>query len=70
MSFDFLFLIVSRLIAGNVRGQLKELFTTVMSVNEECGPFDSLFCVGNFFDKFDADWLAYKEGLLEGNYKV
>ncbi|CAI0387273.1 unnamed protein product [Linum tenue] len=37
------------LLAGDVFGRLNQLFKRVQSVNKSAGPFDALFCVGQFF---------------------
>lgn len=41
---------VKILVAGDVQGKFKELFTQVGKINKKFGPFACLFCVGNFFD--------------------
>jgi hypothetical protein len=37
------------LLCGDVLGRLNQLFKRVQSVNKSAGPFDALFCVGQFF---------------------
>ncbi|XP_021896794.1 LOW QUALITY PROTEIN: zinc finger CCCH domain-containing protein 64 [Carica papaya] len=37
------------LLSGDVLGRLNPLFKRVQSVNKSAGPFDALFCVGQFF---------------------
>ena len=37
------------LFAGDCNGAFKALFAKVAAVNKKNGPFDALFCVGNFF---------------------
>ncbi|CAO2841546.1 unnamed protein product [Amaranthus hypochondriacus] len=37
------------LLSGDVYGRLSQLFKRVNSVNKSAGPFDALFCVGQFF---------------------
>ncbi|XP_078438786.1 cwfJ-like family protein / zinc finger (CCCH-type) family protein [Wolffia australiana] len=37
------------LVSGDVLGQFNQLFKRVQSVNASSGPFDALFCVGQFF---------------------
>ncbi|KAI1719608.1 g-patch domain-containing protein [Ditylenchus destructor] len=40
---------VKVLCAGDVNGNFKQLLNRVAAVNKKCGPFDVLFCVGEFF---------------------
>ncbi|KAI1720533.1 CWF19-like protein 1 like protein [Ditylenchus destructor] len=40
---------VKVLCAGDVNGNFKQLLNRVSAVNKKCGPFDVLFCVGEFF---------------------
>lgn len=52
-----------RLVAGDVRGNFKQLFSRVESINKKAGPFDMLFCVGDFYSKDNNDELiAYRNG--------
>ncbi|XP_027330082.1 zinc finger CCCH domain-containing protein 64 isoform X3 [Abrus precatorius] len=37
------------LLCGDVLGRLNQLYKRVSSVNKSAGPFDALFCVGQFF---------------------
>ena len=37
------------LVAGDVRGKLGRLFKRVSTVNAKNGPFEAVFCVGEFF---------------------
>lgn len=37
------------LLCGDVLGRLNQLFKRVTSVNKSSGPFDAIFCVGQFF---------------------
>ncbi|XP_015571722.1 zinc finger CCCH domain-containing protein 64 isoform X2 [Ricinus communis] len=37
------------LLCGDVLGRLNQLYKRVQSVNKSAGPFDALFCVGQFF---------------------
>jgi hypothetical protein len=43
------------LIAGDVRGNFDALYARVRAVNAKAGPFDALFCVGQFFADDDDD---------------
>lgn len=47
--------------AGDVEGQYDALFSRVQTINKKSGPFDMLFCVGDFF--------SHDESLLE-DYKI
>ncbi|KAK4257789.1 hypothetical protein QN277_007329 [Acacia crassicarpa] len=53
------------LLCGDVMGRLNQLFKRVSSVNKSAGPFDVLFCVGQFFpestDQLD-EFMDYIEG--------
>ncbi|KAG4141360.1 hypothetical protein ERO13_D06G071400v2 [Gossypium hirsutum] len=53
------------LLCGDVLGRLNQLFKRVNSVNKSAGPFDALFCVGQFFpdepDRLD-ELMDYVEG--------
>ncbi|OMO67291.1 Zinc finger, CCCH-type [Corchorus capsularis] len=53
------------LLCGDVLGRLSQLFKRVNSVNKSAGPFDALFCVGQFFpdetDRLD-ELMDYVEG--------
>ncbi|CAN1799228.1 Zinc finger CCCH domain-containing protein 64 [Linum perenne] len=53
------------LLAGDVFGRLNQLFKRVQSVNKSAGPFDALFCVGQFFpDSLERleEFMNYVEG--------
>jgi hypothetical protein len=41
------------LVAGDVGGNLEELFKRVGAVNSKSGPFDCLLCTGEFFGSAD-----------------
>ena len=41
------------LVAGDVGGNLEELYKRVGAVNSKSGPFDCLFCTGEFFGSAD-----------------
>jgi hypothetical protein len=41
------------LVAGDVGGNLEELYKRVSAVNAKSGPFDCLFCTGEFFGSAD-----------------
>ncbi|XP_022754881.1 zinc finger CCCH domain-containing protein 64-like isoform X2 [Durio zibethinus] len=53
------------LLCGGVLGRINQLFKRVNSVNKSAGPFDALFCVGQFFsdeqDRLD-ELMDYVEG--------
>ncbi|GKV11926.1 hypothetical protein SLEP1_g23140 [Rubroshorea leprosula] len=53
------------LLCGDVLGRLNQLVKRVQSVNKSAGPFDALFCVGQFFpdspDRLD-EFMEYVEG--------
>ena len=50
--------------AGDVRGQFKQLFQRVESINKKAGPFEILLCVGDFFDASgkNDELIAYRNG--------
>ncbi|KAL7295493.1 hypothetical protein TKK_0011141 [Trichogramma kaykai] len=50
------------LICGNVEGNFKFLFTKVDAINKKNGPFDFLFCVGNFFGANNSQLVPYQKG--------
>ncbi|XP_014219436.1 CWF19-like protein 1 [Copidosoma floridanum] len=50
------------LLCGDVEGRFKLLFNKVDAINKKSGPFDFLFCVGNFFGKNNADLEPFKAG--------
>ncbi|KAL1217423.1 Zinc finger CCCH domain-containing protein 64 [Cardamine amara subsp. amara] len=52
------------LLCGDPIGNLSQLFKRVQSVNKSAGPFDALFCVGQFFPdspEFLDEFLDYVE---------
>ena len=49
------------LIAGDVRGNFDALYARVRAVNTKAGPFDALFCVGQFFAD-DGDFSVFLFG--------
>uniref|UniRef100_A0A2P2JC73 Uncharacterized protein MANES_03G034200 n=2 Tax=Rhizophora mucronata TaxID=61149 RepID=A0A2P2JC73_RHIMU len=53
------------LLCGDVLGRLNQLFKRFQSVNKSAGPFDVLFCVGQFFpdspDRLE-EFMGYVEG--------
>ncbi|XP_062010688.1 zinc finger CCCH domain-containing protein 64-like [Rosa rugosa] len=57
------------LLCGDVSGNLKQLFKRVVSVNKSAGPFDALFCVGQFFPD-SADQLDEFTGYIEGRAEI
>lgn len=56
------------LVCGDVNGKFNKLFTKVESINSKAGPFEYLFCVGNFFgdSSSSAEWNLYKNGTFTG----
>ncbi|XP_059486159.1 CWF19-like protein 1 [Neocloeon triangulifer] len=52
------------LVCGDVNGKFNKLFSRIESINAKNGPFDYLFCVGNFFGdrSSSAEWNLYKNG--------
>lgn len=40
---------IRALFAGACNGDWKNVFTKVAKINDKKGPFDALFCFGNFF---------------------
>lgn len=52
------------LVCGDVEGNYKTLFSRVNVINKKNGPFDFLFCVGNFFSDSDEELKPYRNGSL------
>lgn len=50
------------LICGDVNGRFKSLFAKIEAINKKSGPFDFLFCVGNFFGPDNSELEPYKTG--------
>lgn len=50
------------LVCGDVDGNFKQLFTRVASVQKKAGPFESLFCVGEFFGEDNSEWEPFASG--------
>ncbi|XP_054088915.1 CWF19-like protein 1 homolog [Zeugodacus cucurbitae] len=50
------------LIIGDVRGRFRQLFQRVESINKKAGPFEIIFCVGEFFGTVEQndELIAYK----------
>ncbi|XP_007012827.2 PREDICTED: zinc finger CCCH domain-containing protein 64 isoform X1 [Theobroma cacao] len=57
------------LLCGDVLGRLNQLFKRVNSVNKSAGPFDSLFCVGQFFPD-ETDRLEELMDYVEGRAQI
>ncbi|KAL3083089.1 hypothetical protein niasHS_010891 [Heterodera schachtii] len=54
------------LCAGDVNGKFAQLSARVKAVNQKCGPFDVLFCVGEFFGPNDEQ----NKSVLEGDVQL
>ncbi|XP_067634021.1 CWF19-like protein 1 homolog [Eurosta solidaginis] len=52
------------LVAGDVRGNFRQLFQRVENINKKAGPFEILLCVGEFFGTVEQNEAlsAYKNG--------
>jgi hypothetical protein len=50
------------LLCGDVEGKFNSLFNRVSTIDKKSGPFDCLFCVGNFFGINNKEFDAYKRG--------
>ncbi|RZC40507.1 CWF19-like protein 1, partial [Asbolus verrucosus] len=50
------------LLCGDVEGKFNALFSRVSNINTKSGPFDCLFCVGNFFGVNNKEFELYKSG--------
>ncbi|KAL7168667.1 hypothetical protein ACSBR2_039000 [Camellia fascicularis] len=57
------------LLCGDVLGHLNQLFKRVSSVNKSAGPFDALFCVGQFFPD-SPDYLEEFMDYIEGRSQI
>ncbi|XP_075474588.1 LOW QUALITY PROTEIN: zinc finger CCCH domain-containing protein 64 [Primulina tabacum] len=57
------------LLSGDVLGRIGQLFKRVSSVNKSAGPFDALFCVGQFFPE-SPDQLEEFNDYLEGRSQI
>lgn len=64
----YILFIFSRLVAGDVDGHFKELYSKVQKVLSSHGKFSFLLVAGNFFGDSGADWLPYKNGSKPGWY--
>uniref|UniRef100_A0A0N5C777 CWF19-like protein 1 homolog n=1 Tax=Strongyloides papillosus TaxID=174720 RepID=A0A0N5C777_STREA len=53
------------LVSGDVKGNFEALIKRVTTVNSKAGPFELLFCVGEFFGDKEED----NEALLNGEFK-
>lgn len=62
--------VVKVLFSGPVEGRLEALFARVKTVNASSGPFDALFCVGQFFA--DGAWMKQHDviGRCDVGYMV
>jgi hypothetical protein len=54
------------LLCGDVEGKFNSLFNRVSTIDKKSGPFDCLFCVGNFFGINNKEFDAYKRGDKKG----
>ncbi|XP_037043320.1 CWF19-like protein 1 homolog [Bradysia coprophila] len=50
------------LVCGDVKGNFKQLFGRVESINKKSGPFEMLLCVGDFFGDNNDELIAFKNG--------
>ncbi|PIM97154.1 hypothetical protein CDL12_30378 [Handroanthus impetiginosus] len=57
------------LLCGDALGRLNQLFKRVSSVNKSAGPFDALFCVGQFFPE-SPEQLEEFNDYMEGSSKI
>ncbi|KAG8041693.1 hypothetical protein G9C98_006988 [Cotesia typhae] len=48
------------LVCGDVQGNLRLLFSKVEKIKKKSGPFDLLFCIGNFFGENNSQLEEYK----------
>lgn len=55
------------MVCGDVEGKFSKLFSKIKNVDKKSGPFDYLFCVGNFFGTDDKEFEPYKSGKMKGN---
>ncbi|KAK7582510.1 hypothetical protein V9T40_013955 [Parthenolecanium corni] len=53
------------LVCGDVEGKFSKLFSKIKNVDKKSGPFDYLFCVGNFFGTDDKEFEPYKSGKMK-----
>lgn len=53
------------LCSGDVNGKFSELIGRVSAVNKKCGPFDLLFCVGEFFGPNEEENRRVVDGLVD-----
>ncbi|KAK2724390.1 hypothetical protein QYM36_001043 [Artemia franciscana] len=56
----------SLLVCGDAEGNFKTLFQRVSKVSNATGPYDALFCVGEFFGEDRSQW----DDLRSGNIKI
>lgn len=55
------------LVCGDVEGNFSKFYSRIDNVNKKSGPFDYLFCVGNFFGNSDEELLPFKSKQAKGN---
>ncbi|KAG8192410.1 hypothetical protein JTE90_017945 [Oedothorax gibbosus] len=57
--------IIKILVCGDVEGHFKALFSKVAVIQKKKGPFEYLFCVGNFFGDDNTEWKDVKAGRIK-----
>lgn len=50
------------LVCGDVKGNFKQLFARVDSINKKSGPFEMLLVVGDFFGDNNDELIAFRNG--------
>ncbi|PRD26183.1 UNVERIFIED_CONTAM: Cwf19l1 [Trichonephila clavipes] len=56
--------VIKILVCGDVDGHFKTLFKRVGMTHRKKGPFEYLFCVGNFFGESNEEWEDVKAGKI------
>uniref|UniRef100_A0A183BJU8 CwfJ_C_1 domain-containing protein n=1 Tax=Globodera pallida TaxID=36090 RepID=A0A183BJU8_GLOPA len=56
---------VKILCAGEVNGKFAQLSARIKTINQKCGPFDALFCVGEFFGADEEQNKSVLDGELQ-----
>jgi hypothetical protein len=57
---------VKILVSGDVAGRHQSVFAKVAALNKSHGPFDALFCVGDFFGATHDELQPYLSSAEEG----
>lgn len=48
------------LVCGDVRGKYEQFIDRVININSKSGPFELVFCIGDFFGSSEREWTLFK----------